>query len=160
MLSSVSQHSEIFTLGSVSTRLSSWGKGKADSEIRSCWLAIKFFLSVHWLLSAVHVGTSSTAESRLRNIKDYRALGVEVREFGARVIFSSVLPKRKGLKRPVKSVESKNSYRPGATARDFSTYTTLLTLKNVVNWEVMGSICQRRRGTSLFIGVPRWWRRL
>lgn len=59
--------------------------------------------------------------SRLRSIKkDYRALGVAVGEFGAQVIFSSVCPKRKSLKRPVKSVESKNGYRTGATAKDFS----------------------------------------
>lgn len=53
--------------------------------------------------------------------KDYRALAVAVREFGAQVSFSSVLPKRNGLKRPVKSAESTNGYRPGATAGDFST---------------------------------------
>lgn len=67
------------------------------------------------------MGTSNTASSRLKSIKkDDRVLGVAVREFGAQVSFSSVIPKRKGLKRPVKSAESTNGYRPGGTDRDFS----------------------------------------
>lgn len=106
--------------------------------------------------SAAHVSTSSTAVSRLRSIKnDYRVLGVAVREFGAQVIFYSVLPKRKGLKRQVKSVMV-TDLKPqlGFLCLDHAT------LKNVVYWELIGSICQRRRGTSLVIGLPRWWRRL
>jgi len=47
------------------------------------------------------MGTSDTARSSLRSIKkDYRALGVVVRDSGAQVVFSSILlVKGKGLER-------------------------------------------------------------
>lgn len=48
-----------------------------------------------------HMGTSGTARSSLRSIKEYyRALGAAVKDSGAQVVFSSVLlVKGKGLER-------------------------------------------------------------
>jgi len=46
------------------------------------------------------MGTSDTARSSLSIKKDYRVLGVAVRDSGARVVFSSTLPvKGKGFER-------------------------------------------------------------
>ena len=68
------------------------------------------------------MGTSDTARSSLRSVKkDYRALGAAVRDSGAQVVFSSILPKGRGLKGPVESDESTNGYGTGATARGLAT---------------------------------------
>jgi len=49
--------------------------------------------TVHWLLSAAVFFTNDTARSSLKSIKkDYRALGVTVRDSEAHVVFLSVLP--------------------------------------------------------------------
>ena len=54
----------------------------------------------YYPLLLFHVGTSDTARSSLRSIKDYRALAVVVRDSGVQVVFSSVLPvKGKGFER-------------------------------------------------------------
>lgn len=43
-----------------------------------------------------HIGTSDTAVSKLNNIKrDYRELGAAVKNSGALVVFSSILPVRR-----------------------------------------------------------------
>ncbi|XP_075769327.1 uncharacterized protein LOC142821635 isoform X1 [Pelodiscus sinensis] len=57
--------------------------------------------SDYYPMLLIHVGTNDTARCDTERIKcDYRALGVWVKEFGAQVVFSSILPvKGRGLGR-------------------------------------------------------------
>ncbi|XP_075777593.1 uncharacterized protein LOC142827220 [Pelodiscus sinensis] len=49
--------------------------------------------SDYYPMLLIHVGTNDTARCDTERIKcDYRALGVRVKEFGAQVVFSSILP--------------------------------------------------------------------
>ena len=77
----------------------------------------------YYLLLLFHMGTGDTAGSSLRSIKkDYRALGAAVRDSGAQVVFSSILPvKGQGFERVVKSGESVNGYGTSATAKGSAT---------------------------------------
>ena len=50
----------------------------------------------YYPLLLFHIGTSDTAVSKLNNIKrDYRELGAAVKNSGALVVFSSILPVRR-----------------------------------------------------------------
>lgn len=87
-----------------------------------------------------------TTRSLISTKRDNRALVAVVKDSGAQVFFhQSSWSKEGDLREPVKSGKSKNSYRAsGTAATGSSTQTMGLTLRNLIYWGMMGSICNRR----------------
>lgn len=73
----------------------------------------------YYLPLLFHMDTIDTAKSSLKSIKkDYRALGVVLRDPGAQVVFSTNIPvKWKRFERAIEPGESTNGPRTGATTR-------------------------------------------